>query len=451
MPLIAVIDDDPHLVQLLKAILKKEGHEVEGFHDGSSFLEHLDLPFQSYDLVLSDFRLPDIDGLALFQQSRRKGLQSPFLIMTAYGNFDVAVQALKAGVADYLIKPLKRELLVRKVASYMERKALEEEVLADRLEKQIVAESGVMRAIVSKLSRLGRSNASILFTGDSGTGKEVLARMLHSISARQDKKFIAVNVSAIPETLFESEFFGYKKGAFTDAVRDHEGHAREADGGTLFLDEIGDLPASSQAKLLRLLEERQVQPIGSKEVHAVDFRLISATNRNLKQLIRSRRFRKDLFYRIAVVSIRIPALHERPGDIVPLARHLLRQLSEEEDLKVIDFTPEAQQALVSYNWPGNVRELRNRVHEALLATDEPWVDGHHLALPDPAGRAAETVLSYERARARFRKKYITRLLRATHGNINRAAEQSGLSRKAIYDMLRATEIAARSFRRRRPV
>jgi DNA-binding NtrC family response regulator len=444
---IALVEDDPDFSYLSTLMLEEEGFGVMPFSTGDEFVARIQKDPEGFDLVLSDYRLPDVDGLNLYKIVKQQGLQCPFLLMTAFGDFDIAVEALKAGIADYLIKPVEKEVLVKKVGAYLERRSLEEEVLLNRLGKKIVAQSAVMQGILLKLSRLAKSKASILLQGESGTGKEVLAQMLHATSGRSDNRFVAVNVSAIPDTLFEAEFFGYRKGAFTDALRDHEGYARLAQDGTLFLDEVGELSAASQAKLLRLLEEKKVQPLGSKEVHSVDFRLIAATNRDLPSFVKEGRFRDDLFYRIAVIVVQVPPLRERKEDIIPLARYMLKELSNQEGLEVMDFTPQAQEKLISYSWPGNVRELKNRIHEALLATDERWIDNHHLhSLGDV--QVIESSLSYDDAKSHFEIGYITRLLRAFSGNVNKVAQISGLSRKAVYDLMKRHRIVPEGYRQR---
>lgn len=444
--LIALIEDDQDLNLLFTKILQLEGYQVASFACGEDFLTTLQKDNERYALVLCDYILPAQNGFQTYLNARKIGLHCPFLLMTAFGNFDVAVQALKSGVADYVLKPVSREELLRKVSAYIEKQTLEEEVLFNRLGHKIIARSPQMQEILRKLSRIARSKASILLTGESGTGKEVLSNMLHECSQRSEQgRFVGVNVSAIPETLFEAEFFGYQKGAFTDAIRDHDGYARLADGGTLFMDEIGDLSLTSQAKLLRLLEERKVQPLGAKKAYAVDFRLIAATHRDLQRLVKEGAFREDLYYRLAVISVEIPPLRERPSDIVPLARHLLEELAREESLDVIDFTPQAQEKLLSYAWPGNVRELKNRIHEALLATEQSWIDAHHITLPEDS-LANEMPLSYERAKSSFERRYITYLLRITRGNINRTSEIAGISRKAIYDMMKRHDLHPDQFR-----
>jgi two-component system, NtrC family, response regulator GlrR len=446
MPLIAIVDDDEDTRTLFAYMLRKEGYEVSAYGNGTDFLTQVEKAPDHYDLVLSDFMLGRENGLDLYLKARNLGLRSPYLLMTAYGDFSKAVLALKSGISDYLIKPIEPDILLQKVASYLDRNSMEQELLATRLGESVVARSGLMEQILRKLSRLADSKASVLLTGESGTGKEVLSRMLHKISKRGDGPFVAVNVSAIPETLFEAEFFGYRKGSFTDAVRDHEGYARMASGGTLFLDEVGELSASSQAKLLRLLEERKVQPLGSKEVITVDFRLLAATNRNLERMIRDDEFREDLYYRLAVVSIEIPPLRQRPEDIIPLARHLLNILSKEEGREVLDFTPQAQEKMLAYSWPGNVRELRNRVYESLLGAEEKWIDANDLNLPGEK-KVGKKILSYQGAKSRFEKRYLVHLLRIFGGNINRIAEVSALSRKTIYEMMKKSEISPGTFRK----
>lgn len=443
---IALIEDDSELNRFYSRLLQKEGYTVSPFDSAQSFIDEIKRETTTFDLAICDYRLPDMDGFALYTAVKRLGLQCPFMLMSAYGDFEVAVKAMKAGISDYLIKPVKKEILLQKVSSYVQRRSLEQEVLFNRLGKNVIAQSLVMQKILQSLSRTAESRASILLCGESGSGKEVLARMVHEISPRARFNFVAVNVSAIPDTLFEAEFFGYRKGAFTDAVRDHEGHAQAAHQGTLFLDEIGELALPSQAKLLRMLEEKKVQPLGSKETLTVDFRLISATNKDLKALVKEGRFRDDLYYRIAVISVDIPPLRTRPEDIIPLARFLLMQIVKEESLDIQDFAPRAQEMLLAYPWPGNVRELKNRIHEAALATDEKWIDVQHLNLPGDK-IPKEKPLAYDKAKAKFEKRYTMRLLRVTRGNINRVAELSGLSRKAVYDLMKRHKISLDLFRK----
>lgn len=444
---IALIDDDEDIVDYLQLLLESQGHKVAAFEEGMSFLKSLEHNPDTYDLVLCDYMLPELDGLEVYSHAKQRGLTCPYLLLTAFSDFEVAVNAIKAGVSDYLIKPVKAEIFLPKVASYLQYRSWEEELLFNRLGERVVAHSPAMQEILRKLSRVAKSRASIMLAGESGTGKEVLSRMLHETSPRsQDGNFVAINVSAIPDTLFEAEFFGYRKGAFTGAVRDHDGFARMANNGTLFLDELGEMSLASQAKLLRLLEERKVQSLGANTVHDVDFRVLSATNRDLHTMIETGDFRDDLYYRLAVVTIHIPPLRERPEDIMPLARHLLRDLAQEEELEVTDFTPEAQEVLLSYRWPGNVRELKNRVYEALLACNGQWIEAFHFNLPR-GGREKETRnLTYNQAKRDFERSYITRLLKITSGNVNRIAELSGLSRKAVYDMMKRHDISPEGFR-----
>ncbi len=447
---IALIDDDEDLAALLQLWLEGQGHRVTTFERGETFLATLKKNVDMYDMVLCDYMLPELDGFQVYAHSKQMGLSCPYLLLTGYSDFEVAVQAIKAGISDYLIKPVKEEIFLPKVASYLEYRSMEEEVLFTRLGKRVVAQSPVMQDILRKLSRVAKSRASILLTGESGTGKEVLSRMLHEISPRSlGGTFVAINVSAIPETLFEAEFFGYRKGAFTGAMRDHDGYARMADQGTLFLDELGEMSLASQVKLLRLLEDRKVQALGGRTVHEVNFRVISATNRDLRSMIDESGFRDDLFYRLAVVTIHIPPLRERPEDIMPLARHLLRELAEEEELDVLDFTPEAQETLLSYHWPGNVRELKNRIYEAMLASTGKWIEAFQLNLPRTSNSSETRSLSYLDAKGDFERHYITRLLKITSGNVNRIAELSGLSRKAVYDMMKRHSIVPNEFRLQR--
>lgn len=444
---IAIIDDDPDLRDVFSFMLKSAGHEVHPFSEGISFLSSLKKEPSSFDLVLSDFHLPPKNGLEIYHEARQLGLKCPYLIITAFGDFDTAVKALKEGVSDYLVKPVDEEILLQKVDSYLRHPSPEQELVLNKLGKTVIAQSPSMKAIVEKLSRLADSKASILLTGESGTGKEVLSKMLHELSPRKKSAFIAVNVSAIPETLFEAEFFGYKKGAFTDAVRDHDGYVRAAERGTLFLDELGELRLSSQAKLLRLIEDRKVQPLGSREILPADIRIISATNKDIPQMIKDGNFREDLYYRLAVVSIHIPPLRDRVEDIIPLARYLLKELCSEEKKQFIDFTPQAQEKILAYSWPGNVRELKNRIYEAVLVSNQNWIDADDLNLNEAHKKSGKQLLSYEDAHAKFEKKYLVNLLRMTGGNINKVSEFSQLSRKTIYEMMKRHDLQPALFRR----
>lgn len=444
MASIAIVEDDLELSNLFVQLLKLEGHDVYSAPSAARFLEEIARNTDRFDLIISDYQLPDMDALELFQQCRGLNLTGPFVVMTAFKDIEKAVTCMKAGISDYLAKPIKPEVLLQKVSRYLEHRSLQNEVTLTRIERKVVAQSKSMHEVLAKLSRVAASRASILFSGESGTGKELLARVIHEVSRRKGA-FVGVNVSAVPETLFEAEFFGYKKGSFTDASRDHDGYARQAEGGTLFLDEVGDLSQTGQAKLLRLLEERVVHPLGSKTIVPVDFRLISASNKNLEEMVRKGDFREDLYYRVAVVRMKIPPLRERPEDIIPIARSLLSQLANEEGLKVRDFTPEAQSLLLGYSWPGNVREIRNRIHEAILESPDRWIDADHLHI-DVEETAEEQSLAHASAKADFEKRYVLRLLKAAKGRIVRAAEISGLTRKALYDMMKRQGITPDKFR-----
>jgi DNA-binding NtrC family response regulator len=369
---ILVVDDEKNMQVVLKLLFDGEGYDTACVSDGLEALETLGTAEGGFSAVVSDLKMNRMDGMSLLKTMRERGLGLPFVLITAYGTIEKAVEAMKLGAVDVVTKPFAKEALLAILARAIEhgdehwRKDLA--VTAAEAEG-LVYRSPAMAEIGRLLERVGPASAPVLLFGESGTGKEVLARAIHRSYSGGDfdaRPFVSVNCPAVPESLLESELFGYRKGAFTGADSDFKGKVEQADGGSLFFDEIGDLPASIQPKLLRLLENRTFEPLGSGKTKNVDIRIICATNKDLRQLVGEGRFREDLYYRINTFTIELPPLRDRHEDIEPLAGFFLRRYAFEARKNVVAFSPEASSRLASYSWPGNVRELKNVIERAVI-------------------------------------------------------------------------------------
>lgn len=429
---ILLVDDDADLLRLLAIRLEAAGYGVvtAGKAEHALALIGTERP----GLVITDLRMPGMDGAALFDAIRASHPALPVIILTAHGTIPDAVAATNRGVFGYLTKPYDAKVLLEQVE-----KALRLSVSgsADAPGDQpwradIITQNAAMEDLLAQAKLVASSDASVMLHGESGTGKEMLAQAIHRASLRQNGPFIAVNCGAIPENLLESELFGYVKGAFTGANKDYNGLVREAEGGTLFLDEIGDMPLPLQVKLLRVLEQREVRPVGSAKSHGVDIRVISATHRDLDQEMEAGRFRSDLFYRLKVVSLALPSLSERRDDVPLLARHFLRKIAERYRKEVNGFAPEAMELLVRASWPGNVRQLLNVVEQAVALSTGPIVP---LALVQNAIRELEDIIPFDEARRRFEADYLTRLLKMTGGSVASAATLAQRNRTDFYKLL----------------
>ncbi len=374
-----VVDDEVDLADLLELTLLRMGLEVDKAHGVREACTCLDA--RDYDLCLTDMRMPDGEGLEIVRHIQNKGLDVPVAVITAYGSTQNAVAALKAGAFDYLAKPVSLEQLRTLVKSALRLDA--PEMPADN-GALLLGESPALRQALELIDKLARSQAPVYVTGESGSGKERAARLIHAKSNRAEKPFIAVNCGAIPENLMESEFFGYRKGAFTGANEDRDGFFQAAHGGTLFLDEVADLPLAMQVKLLRVIQERKVRKVGATVEEEIDVRIISATHRNLAQCVESGTFRQDLFYRLNVIELRMPPLREMGEDILLIARQVLSRLAHRQGLAVPQFSAEAELALQRYDFPGNVRELENVLERALALSDGARItpDDLQLAIPE---------------------------------------------------------------------
>lgn len=368
---ILIIDDEEAQRNILKGYLEKKGFKIFTASSGNDGVKSV--KDNMIDIILSDYKMPDITGLEVLEQVKKINPEISFAILTAYGTIENAVRAMRLGAFDYISKPVDLDELDLLLERIIENKNLKSEIelLKDQLKEKfkidsLISASPKMDDILSIASRAAESKATVLITGGSGTGKEVLAKSIHFASPRKDKPFIAVNIPALPETLLESELFGYEKGAFTGADKSKKGRFELAEGGTLFLDEIGDIPLNLQVKLLRVLQEHQIERLGSTENINIDVRIIAATHQNLEQKIKEKTFREDLFYRLNIISLNIPPLQERKEDIIPLIEYFVEKYSKENNKKKMNLSKEAIDALLKYNYPGNVRELENIIERSVV-------------------------------------------------------------------------------------
>lgn len=446
MAKLLLVDDDADLLKLLSIRLGAAGHDITAVESAEAALAQLAVARPQ--LVVSDVRLPGMDGLALFDEIHARHPALPVILLTAHGTIPDAVEATARGVFSYLTKPFDGKALLDKVNEALSVPAspMPEQIAAsdDRWREHIVSRSTVMAELLVETHMVARSDASILITGESGTGKELLAQAIHKASPRAARPFVAVNCSAIPEALLESELFGHVKGSFTGAVANHQGLFLAANGGTLFLDEIGDMPPALQVKLLRVLQEKSIRPVGASESIPVDVRILSATHRDLDQAMAMGQFRDDLYYRLNVVTLHLPNLAQRREDIPLLANHFLSRLRKKYDKRVNGFAPDALKALSMAQWPGNVRQLHNVVEQVCALTPTPLIP---LSLVQRALRVPSVeVLSYAAARERFERDYLVGLLKLTDGNAADAAQLAERNRTEFYRLLQKHGLTPGQFR-----
>lgn len=434
-----LVDDDAALLKLLGMRLTSEGFQVTTADSGPDALRQLNK--EKVDLVISDLRMDEMDGLALFDEIQRLHPGLPVIILTAHGSIPEAVSATRQGVFSFLTKPVDRDALYKAIDEALAHSAPASD---DAWREAIVTRSPLMQRLLEQAHMVAQSDVSVLINGQSGTGKEVLAKAIHAASPRASKPFIAINCGALPEQLLESELFGHAKGAFTGAVSAREGLFQAAEGGTLFLDEIGDMPQTLQVKLLRVLQERKVRPLGSNRDLDIDVRILSATHRDLPKAMERQEFREDLFYRLNVVSLKIPALHERAEDIPLLANHLLRQAAERHKPFVRSFSTDAMKRLMTASWPGNVRQLVNVIEQCVALTSTPVISE---ALVEQALAGENTALpTFVEARHQFELNYLRKLLQMTKGNVTNAARLAGRNRTEFYKLLARHELDANDFK-----
>ncbi len=441
---ILVVEDDAAMRDLLTEELGDAGFQVQAAANAAAGLELARA--ERFDLIITDLRMPEMDGFDLIRGVMAMPSAPHVVMITAFGSIETAIRAVKLGAYDYITKPFEIDELLLVADKALGERALRSKVA--RLQREVeeryglgnlIAKSQAMRDVVSLVQRIAGSTASVLITGESGTGKELVARAIHYNSARASAPFVAVNLAAVPESLIESELFGHKKGAFTDARADKPGLFIEADNGTIFLDEIGELALPLQSKLLRVLQEHEVRPLGATKDQRVDVRVVSATNRNLESMLADGSFREDLYYRLNVIQVDLPPLRSRPEDIVPLAEHVLAQLGgRQTPPRKMRLSSEAQQLLLAYNWPGNVRELMNVLERGVALCQGELIADDDLPPQVREKRPADflgTAVARRMTLADLEREFIEAVLADEAGNKTRAAQRLGLDRKTLYRKL----------------
>ncbi|HUO35934.1 MAG TPA: sigma-54 dependent transcriptional regulator [Candidatus Acidoferrum sp.] len=444
---ILIVDDEHGIRESLGAALRDEGYEVETVATGEDCLAVTGE--RQFDLVMLDVWLPQMDGLTTLEQLQQRDATPIVVMISGHGNIETAVRSTKLGAFDFVEKPLSLEKISLVVRNALEYVRLEEENKRLRAElehkHQVQGNSVLMKALRQQIALTGPTNGRVLIYGESGTGKELVARALHASSARSLAPFVEVNCAAIPEELIESELFGHRKGSFAGAAEDKIGKFQKADGGTLFLDEVGDMSLKTQSKVLRVLEEQRVEPLGSSSPVKVDVRVIAATNKKLEDEIARNAFREDLFYRLNVIPFYVPALRERTEDVPILAAHFLAEFASEYGKKPKEFSQGAMEVLKSYPWPGNVRELKNLVERLVIVCPSPFIETHHL--PPEVFRGApkspqKPYESLQEARSAYEREFVLRKLEENRWNMTKAAQALGLERSHLYRKMRSLGIAS---------
>ncbi len=434
MARVLVVDDEPKLGSVVAQMLELDGHEVARAGGGREALERLG--HAGFDVVVTDLRMPEADGLAVLRAARALPQPPEVVLMTAYGTAESAVEAMKAGAADYVTKPFSMDelrLRVKRLAAQRTADARSARLI-ERLTPELVAESAAMKAAMAAARQVAATDATVLLLGESGTGKSQLARFIHYQGRRSAGPMIEVHCAALPDTLLEAELFGHEKGAFTGAAQRKAGHLASADGGTLFLDEIGEISQATQVKLLRFLQDRTFVPVGSTEARTVDARVVTATNRDLEEAVRSGAFREDFYYRVNVFTIGVPALRDRREDVVPIAERFLAA----RGLPADRLSPAARERLLGHDWPGNVRELENALERALIVAGESELGAEHLSLgPAPRSRraAAADLVGPGFGLDAFERELLLAALERAGGNKTNAAKLLGVSRRRLYSLL----------------
>ncbi|WP_224982179.1 sigma-54-dependent transcriptional regulator [Geomonas agri] len=437
---ILICDDEEGILIYLKKLLQTQGYSVETFNAGAQLLRRLrEGDLGDADLILQDVRMPDLDGISVLQEVKQLRPSLPVIIMTAFGTIDAAVEAIKLGAYDYVTKPFPKEKILSVLKNALEKEQLlqENRALKTELGKPILQDAIIFRSAVFQETydltlQVAASEANILVLGESGTGKELIAGAIHYNSPRRERRFLSINCAALTETLLESQLFGHVRGAFTGAITHQKGLLEEADGGTLFMDEIGDMSLPIQAKLLRVIQERDFIPVGATRAKSADIRFVAATNKDLEEEVRAGRFREDLYYRLNVINIPLPPLRERKDDIEPLAQHFLKKYSLKMKKEVTGVTPEALHILCGYDWPGNIRELENVMERAVILARTPLVTPKELPIwrrqqKAAAAPAEPQLVSLEN----MEKAHIERTLLGTGYHKSRSAEILGISRKTL--------------------
>ena len=441
---ILVVEDDARMRDLMQKVLARDGHEVETCADGLRALKLLEE--NAYDIVIADIRMPKYDGMELLSAVRRQHPNTTVIMMTAFGTIDSAVEAMKLGAFDYISKPFKMDEILIVVRRALDERKLRHEISMLREEVQrkyefsnIIGKSKPMQEVFQLIKRVANSKSTVLITGKSGTGKELVAKAIHYNSPRRNMPFVPLSCGALPETLLESELFGHVRGAFTGAVSNKKGLFEEAHHGTIFLDEIGDLTPSIQVKLLRVLQEREIKPVGGTKTAQVDVRLIAATNMNLEEAVRQGKFREDLFFRLNVIPLNLPELKDRVEDIPILVNHFLSKYTADTGKSNVSITPEAMNFLIGYHWPGNVRELENVIERMLTLSRGEQIGA--MDLPEHYRTSATSLLEAEANRGAtlrdLERDYIKTILIKTGGHQINAAKILGIDRRTLYRKMKA--------------
>ena len=442
---ILIVDDDQDILKLISMRLVAAGYNTASASNGVEAMSAISL--QRPDLVISDLRMPAMDGMALLEAIHNAHPTLPVIILTAHGSIPDAVRATQRGVFGFLTKPFDSQELLQQVAAALRlsgMQVVEYDTENASWRAEILTRSPQMENLLGQAKLVAATDASVFIQGESGSGKELLARAIHNASPRHGKAFVAINCGAIPENLLESELFGHSKGAFTGAVKNHVGLFESATGGTLFLDEIGDMPQALQVKVLRALQERVIRPVGSTTDVSIDVRLISATHRDLAKEMREGRFREDLFYRINVVGLEIPSLANRREDISLLANHFIKTFNKKYKKKVHSFAPEALEILISAHWPGNVRQLQNIVEQTVVLATTQIIPAN--LVQKALQEESNAIIPFDTARQHFEQNYLVNLLKATQGNVTQAAKLAKRNRTEFYRLLERHHIQANSFK-----
>jgi DNA-binding NtrC family response regulator len=442
---ILLVDDQAEVRDLLTESLKSRSYEVSEVSDGAGLKSAL--TGSQPDVVLLDLKLPDADGLDLLSEIKRSWPETEVIVLSGFGSLESAVEATKRGAFHFVTKPYNEALytlieraLDRKIST-QENKDLISTLKRISGDASPIFHSAAMRSVMRTIERIAPSDVSVLITGESGTGKEVIADLLHTLSPRSKSPFIKINCAALPRELIESELFGSVKGAFTGALGDREGLFRQAEGGTLLLDELSEMPIDTQSKLLRVLQEKEVRPVGGRTSYKTDCRVVAATNRRVEDAIKDGKLREDLYYRISAISVHLPPLRERREDILPLARAFLKRFASQAGRPLSDFSPAASERLRKYDWPGNVRQLQNEVQRAVLMCDGQAVDIHDLSVTDLPSNVEVLDQNLTLMQAMERNKIIE-VLRETGGNKLETAKRLGIGRQTLYNKIKAYAIAA---------
>jgi two-component system, NtrC family, response regulator GlrR len=446
---VLVVDDDENILKLIKMRLEVEGYSAATAPSAEAALELARA--EAFDVALLDYKLADKNGIALMSDLLQLNPEMPVIILTAYGTIKGAVEAMKKGAYGYITKPFDYDELLLQIRNCSEKSGLSKEVrrlrnlVGERYGfENIIGRSEPIRKLLDQVSQAAQVDSFVYISGESGTGKELVAKSLHLASSRKQGPFVAVNCAAIPETLLESELFGYEKGAFTGATQQRRGLLAQADVGTFFLDEISEMPLTMQAKLLRVLSELVFYPLGSNRMVKVDTRIVAASNKNLEEEVKQGRFREDLFYRIHVIQLKVPPLRERKEDIPLLARHFLRKYAEKMKKETLGFSQGAHRKLLLYDWPGNVRELENCVESAVAMTDKKVIS-EDLVLQGKASNPSGP-MAFKDAKTEFEKQYLIHLMEITEGNVSQAAKLAGKYRADLYELLKKHDLDPEGFR-----